>query len=228
MTRSRISLPISAAVLSLGLIPNAGAALINFNSVGTWEDPGGVFGFNGGGTNQINWGQATTSNGQSGWRFDGASGQVDPAVDGLFRLGTFTHNNFVIRRFNFVGTILNLRITIDGVDLDLALGFTHFETPNNDNPCAAGGVQPCPDEVGFPTVDQPFSANGRDYRITGFLDAGGDPLNSFLTLEDQVNQADLFARIEELTGPPEPLPEPGTVVLLGIGCVLLAGLRRRS
>lgn len=212
--------------------PAADAALVNFNTSGTWQNAPGVSGFNGAGTNQINWGTPLTSSGQSGWRFDGNAGQVDTDVnDGLFQVGTFTHNNFIISNANFLGTTLDLTVTIDGVDLDLALGLTHLETPNFDSPCAAGGAQPCPDLVSFPGVDQVFFANGRDYRITGFVDLNGTAVNNFLTLENQVNTAALYARLDDITKPPPPLeatPEPGTLLLFGAGCLLFGRLRKRG
>ena len=72
-----------------------------------------------------------------------------------------------------------------------------------------------------------FSIGSVDYTLamTGFLGADNMPVNSFSTQERRVNRARVTAMFTEVA---IPIPEPGTLALLGLGLLGLAALRKRS
>ena len=81
------------------------------------------------------------------------------------------------------------------VDLISVFTFTHFETPNNGNPCAAGGSNPCPDlvTVGLnPAASESITIDDVEYVIdfTGFQ-VGEESFTDFLTQEALANTATL-------------------------------------
>ncbi|WP_201170874.1 THxN family PEP-CTERM protein [Halorhodospira halophila] len=135
----------TAALAGLLVAGSASAQLITIASVeGRWtsatpEQEGGTI--NGIGTNQITWG---TGDQPSGYVFDGSA---PPPVSGInigerFDLGIFTHNNFPI-----TGTFLDTarlevtaNLSINGTSRTAVsfFDFEHWETPNNENPCANG------------------------------------------------------------------------------------------
>ncbi|WP_210115066.1 THxN family PEP-CTERM protein [Roseovarius aestuariivivens] len=186
------------------------------------------------GSNEIRWGTPTTTGGeQSGYRFDGAAPPTQgPYSEGqVFDLGSFTHFNFPI--FAPSITFAELEVTTAGTvggaafSITSVFDFDHFETPNDGSPCAAGGVQPCPDLV-TPTLNigasESVSVGGVDYfiSVTGF-DIG----TGFLTLEGQSNTAQLqgtfTARVSAI-----PLPAAGWMLIAGLGGLAAMGRRRKK
>lgn len=224
----------SATVLSMAA--SGARADIMFNSSGLWTaftgNPGFSTGLN---TDQLGWGPAFPSGSTaiddiSSYVFEGIVGGM-ASVDGSnFVIGDFTHNNFTIRRPSITGASLavELDFVADGVMPTFNFDFEHTETPNNANPCAAGGTNPCPDLVSIPvtTAQENVTLGETSYTldIVGFSQDGGSTLTeSFLTSESQANTAELFGRLVEVTE----VPAPATPLLIGGALLLLRGLRRR-
>lgn len=182
------------------------------------------------GNEQIRWGGSGTPTARkSGYRFEGAAPpafSVDTGVE--FVLGRFTHFNFPIPAGTAITSAqLNLttHLTIDGTPLTegpFTFSFLHNETPNTSLLC-------CNDIVNFSNVvsSDTFSIGSVDYTLamTGFLGADNMPVNSFSTQERRVNRARVTAMFTEVA---IPIPEPGTLALLGLGLLGLAALRKRS
>lgn len=185
------------------------------------------------GTNSISWGDPATPDGPSGYTFVGAApptaGPFGPDVD--FALGEFTHNNFPVFPPSITEATLEVETTgtVDGEAFALTSTFIfdHFETPNNGDPCAAGGDQPCPDLV-TPTLNtgasESITVEGVDYfiSVSGFMGMDG----GFLTLEGESNTATLVGSFTADVPPAVPLPAAGWMLLAGVGG--LAALRRRK
>jgi hypothetical protein len=214
--------PVAAFVL---LATSAFGASISTS--GVWVNPLGGSNLNGVGTNQLAWG--TTTGAQSSWRFDGVAGVLIDlgAIENEFSLGTFTHFNFPVRGTFITGATVNITLDILNGNLFGSLfsfDFTHLETPNTP-PCDPPGSPPCPDVVGIPvaTSSQTIDINGKDFflEILGFKNNINDPnITQFITNENQANATQLFGRLREV-------PEPGMYVLVGVGLMGLAVLRRR-
>jgi hypothetical protein len=189
----------------------------------------------------VSWGNPDDGGGLSDYVFT----PTDPTpfqAENPFDLGVFTHENFPIRlpSLDSVDLVLSVAGTIDGVafTLDPVFGFEHVETPNDATPCAEGGDNPCPDLVRLGNVQdlsEVVTVDGQDYTIVieGFVDVvTGELTESYLTEENQNNNALLRARIDEPLPPPPPPPAP--IPLPAAGWALLAGigglglLRRRA
>ena len=99
--------------------------------------------------------------------------------------------------------------------------FTHDETPND---CV--GVNCANDLVTVDTfLNAYFTYEGEDYyfSLLGFSQDGGLTFDAeYSTVENQANTAVLYGKITET-----PIPEPITLLLLGLGLVGVAGVRRK-
>lgn len=212
------------------------AVSVNIDSVtGAWVNPIGGTTVTGVDSNQIRWGNPATANGKSGFDFDGiapATQTINPATT-PFILGTFTHINNPIYGGGPSTVALAITVNFGNVVPPVVISpfkFSFLETPNYGNPCAAGGVPPCPDKVTFLNngiSTSNVTINGVDFnlQILGFQ-TGGSLVNDFITLESQATSADLVAQFVAV--PPTQTPEPGTVILFGTGLAGLAAWRYRK
>jgi len=184
---------------------------------------------------EIRWGTpvpaSALTTAKSGLGFDPLfppSAVVTPDVN--FTLGNLFHFNNPIA----IGTAL------ESVDLSLVLSFlgavpvtSEFqfrmlinETPNDGNPCAEGGSQPCQDAIRFTSLDtspQVFTIGGESFTLflVGFGADGSQ--DTFFSPEGGTNQTPLIARIQ---APPPQVPNPSALLLIGLGLVGLAGISR--
>ena len=241
----------AAAAITLGCVGTSFAATIGVSSVGgiwTSTDPANPPGLAGIGTNSVSWGKPVDRK-KSGYSFVGAAaGEIDTDRD--FDLGTFTHNNFVIKPGTSIkgaglGVVVNLVIGNVAQAVNAAFTFDHFETQNTPKRgalCANGGANGsgvnaggCADRVKIldnSASKESFIVDGFEYilEITGFI-RNGAFFTDFWTEENKANSAILRARFT-LVGPaggggggdPAPLPVPSPVPLPAAGWMVLTGL----
>ncbi|MEM8622096.1 MAG: THxN family PEP-CTERM protein [Pseudomonadota bacterium] len=240
----RIGAALLVGAVSLAAAAPAAAVQIDVTSVvGIWTSAdSGVSGLN---TNTVTWGFPVTGSGPSGYVFEGFDssdfGSLQPDAPEI--VGEFTHNNFPIFDNGTLPTMLELVITVQGTlsegaestnfTLTDTLEFDHFETPNTANPCAAGGVPLCPDQVGLTQIDADdqmieFLGSIYGFSVNGFFNTANEVVNEVLTVEgaaNTVNIQGIFTAEEIVTSVPVPATLPLMVMALG-GAAFLA--RRRS
>ena len=201
--------------------------------VGSWDNavPTGLSVYypaitNGDPLSIVRWGEPADTR-QSGYDFLAVTTPFDAVVDGTaFNLGTFTHHNYPVFAPSLTSIDLDVSISIFGFGmLSPAFHFTHSETPNNASP-ATNPLNNDLITLANPTLNATFS-DGIDtyfFNLIGFSTNGGTTIASnFSTVETQSNDAALYARI---TSRPITTPEPTTLLLLGLGLMGLAGVRR--
>lgn len=211
---------------------------INVQSVtGNWTNAigegnnGSISNFSGGGTNEIHWGFQATQNGNSGYKFVGNAPPVYSVNLGSpFAIGTFSHINFPVtgNLLTSVDLNVNMQLSINNV-INNFTGIYHFlhdETTNT------GGGGCCNDHVAFQNNASQLglvNIGGVNYTIAllGFKTTVDGPLLSdFSTVENQVNNATLYA---EIVRPEVLAPEPSTyAILVGGLAVCLLVHRKRS
>jgi hypothetical protein len=246
-------LPAIAAVATLAISSIASAHVVSMDLfTGQWQNATGGptnlnFSGNGGNNPQVRWG-VDLGSGQSGYNLDMAPPPPVPIVQNVppntspFKIGNFTHVNFPIGPNSITGIDLEVTfdITIDGVDLGLHNFFFHFahDETTNSGACPYGGangqgvnINGCADRVlvSFLDASDSFDIGGTLYtfNLLGFSTNGGSTIsNQYLTVEGLSNTADLYATIQTRESVHD-TPEPGTLVLLGLGLVGLTLARRR-
>lgn len=234
---------VALAAAVAGSLAVAGAAQsapldLNVESVvGTWTAVEGGANVIGVGTSSVSWGIPfpDADNGdQSGYDFNGfAPPSFTEVAPSTFEVGEFAHRNFPISD-GATGASLSVMIMgtlSDGTpwSLNPNYTFTHFETPNDAEPCPGGDGIPCGDIVSF-TLDTPGSET---FRVDGFLytisllgfSVGGETVDKFLTAESAVNTAPLVASFEVA---PIPVPAALPMFLGALGVFAVINRRRAA
>ena len=153
-----------------------------------------------------------------------------PPTTPAFSLGTFTHDNQSIIAGTTAWTNVTLSLVVDLVldgqafnNVALSFNFNHNETENNpaSGVCVVG-VVPCPDIITVTnnSLNQSWIVNGVKYtlEILGLsTDNGSTFTNQFVTLENNTNNAELFARISAMDVPDVPLPGAVWLMIAGLG-----------
>jgi len=223
-------------VIVCGSVSMAAATNLTVNTVdGSWlnAEPAGPSasyyptisnGASPGVVDTVRWGRPAETL-QSGYDFLAKSTPFSATVDGsAFALGTFTHLNYPIYEPSLTSIDLNVALNIQGFgSFTPTFHFNHTETPN------VNGNELDNDLVTLtnPALNASFDdgINTYYFSLIGFSTDGGATItSSFSTVENQSNSAILYARI---TSKPITTPEPLTALLIGLGLVGLAAVKRK-
>jgi hypothetical protein len=226
-------------LLGLGLSTTVQAGTLSFDSiVGNWTGATGGAAVSGLNSNQLRWGNAITSHGQSGYDFD-AAGPFSAATGTDFSLGEFTHLNrtiasggsisaavlsisYAFRLSDDPGTVINRNFDVD---------FAHLETFNYAATCADGAANGvgvngngCADRVtmgALSDIVDTFTIGNIVYKLTL---KGFEPGGTFWTEENKTSTSRLMGHFSATTdqtgggGPsPVPLPASGLLLLAALG-----------
>ncbi|MBE7382091.1 MAG: choice-of-anchor K domain-containing protein [Leptolyngbya sp. SIO1E4] len=188
------------------------SVVFSISSFGIWlnvlETVSGSTYLKGIGTNQISWGNPVSQGNQSAYYFEGIT-TTSISLDGsYFTLGTFTHYNYPVYGYGIRSAILQLTVKINGVDVNFNFQFNHNEVPNNGIngvcPLTPDFSPPCPDVVSISNnySQETVTIGGKQYVlcIVGFFQ-NNQIESKFITLENQVNVAQILCQLVELKMP---------------------------
>ncbi len=173
---------------------------------------------------QVRWG--TGSSGQSGLGFTGVGTPYTFNINDVFEIGQLRHFNNPINAGTAASqAFLTISMNFsDPAGLNGAFDFT-FAIDETSN---APGPPLSDDLITFPAsyASETFEISGIDYtlQLLGFGDISTSLLDDFSSPEGGTNDTLLWGRITT----PNPVPEPATMLLFGIGLLGLAGVNRRK